>query len=100
MVVELRPIFDAVGQALVVHDDQQIIVGLIALGGVRLIDPAAAGIAAIENDLRNAALALPVLSSERQRLVAFLETALQDQFELALLLRRELIEHAQPFSSP
>ena len=40
----LRPIFDAIGQALVVDDDQEIEIGLVALGGMRLVDPAAARI--------------------------------------------------------
>jgi hypothetical protein len=37
-----RPEFDAIGELLVVDDDQQVEVRLIALGGVRLVDPAAA----------------------------------------------------------
>jgi hypothetical protein len=41
-VVELGPEVDLVGQPLVVDDDEEIEVRAIALGGVRLVDPAAA----------------------------------------------------------
>jgi hypothetical protein len=42
-VIDLGPVFDAIGQPLVVDDDQQVIVRLVALGGVWLVDPVAAG---------------------------------------------------------
>ena len=61
-VIELRPIFDAVGQPLVADDDEQIIVGLVALGGMRLIDLGAARIAAIEDHLEDPARLLPLIA--------------------------------------
>src|SRR3546814_11993951 len=45
-VFELRPEVDLVGEALVVDDDEQVEVRAIPFGGMRLVDPAAAGIAA------------------------------------------------------
>jgi hypothetical protein len=41
-VIKFGPVFDAVGEALVVDDNQQIKVALVALGCVRLVDPSAA----------------------------------------------------------
>ena len=83
---------DAVGQPLVVDDDQQVEVGLVALGRVRLVDPAAARIGAVKDDLEDAALLLPVLGRKRARLLEFLEQDLHHALELALLGRRKMIE--------
>src|SRR5438309_8071403 len=55
----LAPIFHPIGQPLVVDDDEEIIVRLIAFGGMRLIDEGAASIRAVEDDLEDPALLLP-----------------------------------------
>src|SRR3546814_4283871 len=47
------PELDTVGQLLMVDDDEQVEVGLVSLGGVRLVDPAAARIASVEDDLED-----------------------------------------------
>jgi hypothetical protein len=53
--------FDAVRQPLVVDDDQQVIIELIAFGCVRLTDPAAPRVATVQNDLLDPPLTLPLL---------------------------------------
>ena len=50
-VIELAPEIDLLGEPFVVDDDQQVEVRAIALGRMRLIDPAAARVAAVEDDL-------------------------------------------------
>ena len=75
-----------------IDDDQQIEDGLIALGGVGFIDPAAARIAAVEDDLEDARLLLPVRSRNRGRVGKLLEQDLDDPFQFALLGRRKMIE--------
>jgi hypothetical protein len=87
-----RPEFDAIGQLVVVDDDEQIEVGLIALGGVRFIDPAAARIAAVEDDLENARVLLPVGRRDRGCVAEFLEQNLDDALQLALLGRWKMVE--------
>jgi hypothetical protein len=59
---------------------------------VRLIDPVSAGIGAVEDDLLDATLALPVLRPERDLLLEIFEQDLQDAFQLALLGRRKMTE--------
>lgn len=73
-VIELRPIFYAIGQPLVVDDDQQIIVRLISLSRARLVDPAAARIAPKEDDLEYAPRLLPGMVRERKGMLEFLES--------------------------
>lgn len=90
--IDPKPIFDAIGQPLVVDDDQEIIVGFITLGGVRLVDPTATGIAAIEDDLLDAALLAPSLGGERQTVLEFLEDDLHDARQFALLVGGKMIE--------
>src|SRR3546814_11651081 len=58
-VFELAPEIDLLGETLIIDDDEKVEVGAVALGGVRLIDPAAARIAAIASDLVDPALLLP-----------------------------------------
>src|SRR3546814_8416639 len=50
-IFQLQPIIDPVGQPFVIDDDQQVEIRLITFGRMRFIDPSAARIAAIENDL-------------------------------------------------
>src|SRR3546814_13501057 len=65
-VFELAPEIDLLGETLIIDDDEKVEVGAVALGGVRLIDPAAARIAAIEDDLVDPALLLPAHRTERE----------------------------------
>ena len=57
-----------------------------------LVDPAAARIGAVEDDLEDAALLLPVLGRERARLLEFLEQDLHHALELALLGGRKMVD--------
>src|SRR3546814_729601 len=91
-VVQLEPKIDLLGQSLVVDDDEQIEVRPIALGGVRLIDPAATRIAAIEDDLVDPALLLPAHRAERERVLKLFEDDLLHAFKFALLVRWKMIE--------
>jgi hypothetical protein len=59
---------------------------------VRLVDPAAARIAPVEDDLGDAALLLPLVLGEREDVIELLEQDLDDAFELALLCGRKMIE--------
>jgi hypothetical protein len=86
------PEFDAVGEPVVVDDDQQVEVRLVAFGGMGLIDPSAARIAAVENDLEDAPLLLPVRGRNGGRVAEFLEQDLDDTLKLALLGWRQMIE--------
>jgi len=98
-VFELQPVIDALGQPLVVDDDQQIEIGSIALGRVRLIDPAAPGVAAIKDQLLDPALLLPLVRGQRQRILEFFEDDLLHALKLALLVGRKVIEigtHGHP----
>src|SRR6185437_13412320 len=60
--------------------------------GVRFVDPAAARIAAIENDFQDASLLLPVRRRDRGRVAEFLEQDLDHALELALLRRWQMVE--------
>src|SRR4051812_41564312 len=75
-----------------VDDDEEVKVGLITLGGMRLIDPAAARIAAVEDDLEDTRLLLPVRGGNRGGIAKFLEEDLHDALQLALLGRGQMIE--------
>lgn len=91
-VIELRPVLDPVDQPLVVDDDEQIVVRLVALGRMRLVDPSSAGIAAVENDLENATGLLPLVLRQRKGIIEFFENQLHHALKFALLLRRQMIE--------
>ena len=58
--VELRPIGDTICLPFAVDDNEEIIVRLLALGCMGFIDPTAARIASIKNDLLDPALLLPL----------------------------------------
>src|SRR5206468_7919006 len=90
----LAPIFHPIGQPLVVDDDEEIIVRLIAFGGMRLIDEGAAGVRAVKNDLEDPALLLPLLGRKAPRLLELLEQDCDDPFQLALLGGRQMIDVA------
>src|SRR3546814_20733361 len=64
----------------------------IALCGVRLVDPATARIAAVEDDLVDPTLLFPAHGAERDRILEFFEDDRLHTFELALLVRRKMIE--------
>src|SRR3546814_19111547 len=72
------PVVDGVGQTLVADDDEQVEIRTRPLRRVLLVDPVAARIGAIEDDLEDAALLLPVLGRQSRRIAEFLE---QDRSE-------------------
>src|SRR3546814_15601065 len=88
----LAPEIDLLGETLIIDDDEKVEVGAVALGGVRLIDPAAARIAAIEDDLVDPALLLPAHRTERDGVFELLEDNRLHAFELALLVGGKMIE--------
>jgi len=90
--VEPGPVFDPVGEPLVVDHDQQVIVGLVALGGVRFVDPAAARIRAVEHDLENAAGLLPFVAGERKGVTELFKDDCDHPLELALLAGRKVVK--------
>src|SRR3546814_8145064 len=59
---------------------------------MRFIDPPAARLAAIENDLLDPALLLPLVRGERQRIFELLEDDLHDALDFASFLCRKMIE--------
>src|SRR3546814_1317282 len=75
-----------------IDDDEEVEVGLVALGGMRLIDPSPARIASIEDDLEDARLLLPGGGRNRGRVAELLEQDLHDALQLALLGGREMIK--------
>lgn len=91
-VLGFLPVSHPVSQALVVDDDEEVIVRLIALGGMRFVDPIAARIGAVEDDPEDASLLFPVLGRERARFLEFLEQYLDDPFKFALLGRGQMID--------
>src|SRR3546814_15462084 len=64
-VIDLGPVFDAVGEPLVIDHDQQIIVGLVALCGMRLIDPTASRLPALKHAHENAPALLPFVPAQQ-----------------------------------
>src|SRR3546814_2193754 len=61
---QVGPILHVIGQALIIDDDEQIPVRVLADPRVRLIHPIAACMAAVENDLENLAVDFPITRSE------------------------------------
>jgi hypothetical protein len=96
--LRLRPRLNPIRQALVVDDDQQVKVRLVAFCRVRLVDPAAACVRAVEDDLEDAALLFPVLGREDARFLELLEQDLHNALELALLGRRKMIQIGAHFA--
>src|SRR3546814_135107 len=88
----LAPEIDLLGETLIIDDDEKVEVGAVALGGVRLIDPAAARIAAIEDDLVDPTLLLPAHRAKRQRVLEFLEDDLLHALKFALLVGGKMVE--------
>src|SRR3546814_13468206 len=76
-----------------VDDDEQVEVGLVSLGGVRLVDPAAARIASVEDDLEDARLLLPAGRGNCRLIAEFLEEDLDDALQLALLGGRQMVDN-------
>jgi hypothetical protein len=85
------PVGRAIGELVLIDDNQQVVVRLITFLGVRLVDPAAARIAAEKNDLEDAP-GLALAGGELGRVTEFLKYNLDDALELALLGRRQMIE--------
>ena len=54
-----RPVGGFVGQLLLVDYDQQVEVGDVALGGMRLVNPATACMTAVQDDLEDASALAP-----------------------------------------
>ena len=65
---------------------------LVPLSGVRLVDPGPAREAAVENDLENAPGFFPVVLRQRKRILELFEDQLNHAFQLAPLLRGQVIE--------
>src|SRR5690606_14686830 len=84
-----RPMLE-LGEPVVVDHDQYVVIGMIAAN--RIIDPVAARIAPIEDDLEDAPLAVPVGIAARVRGLEFLEQDAHDLGKLALLGWREMIK--------
>ena len=99
-VIELGPVFDPVGQPLVVDDDKQIVIRLIALRGMRFVDLGAARIAAIKDDLQNSSGLFPLMLCERKSVVELLEDQLHHALQLALFLWWEMVEIASHLFQP
>lgn len=91
-VFQLEPIGHTIGQPLVVDDDQQIEIGTIALGSVRLVNPATARIAALEDDLLDPAALFPFMPCERHDVLEFLEDHFDYALQFALLVGWKMIE--------
>jgi len=91
-VVELEPVVDLVGQALVIDNDQDVEVGAVAFGRVRFVYPAAPCIAAIEDDLLDLSFLLPLMLCERQRIFKLFKDDCLHAFDLALLGCRKVIK--------
>ena len=87
----LYPVGHAVGQLGLVDDDQEVEVGLVALGGVRLVDPAAPRVAAVEDDLADPRLAA-VAGRLGIRILELLEQERHHPLELAPLRVGQMIE--------
>ena len=79
-VLGLVPIVDGIGQPFVVDDDEDIIIGVIAALGIG--DPVAARVAAVEDDLEDAALLLPFLRRKRRRVFELGEEDFDDAREV------------------
>src|SRR3546814_16788304 len=71
-VFELAPEIDLLGETLIIDDDEKVEVGAVALGGERRIDPAAARIAAIGEDLVDPASRLSALRTESDGFIILL----------------------------
>ena len=97
---ELRARLAQAGVDPYVLENQDEKIGQLALGGVRLVDPSAACIRTVKDDLEDAALLLPGLGRKRTRLVEFLEQDLDDALQFALLGGRQMIEVGAHFYEP
>ena len=97
MIVSLSPIFERIGQAIVVDDDENIIVREIAAD--RVFDPVAARIGTVKDDLEDTPLLLPFLRGEAGRILEFGEQDLDDPFEIAAFPVGQMIEAGFHFRS-
>ena len=98
-VIELGPVLDAVNQTLVIDDNKQIIVRLVALCSMGFIDPCSACIAAVQNDLEDAPGLLPVVPRQREGVIEFFEDKLHHALKLALFLRWQMIEFGAHYTT-
>ncbi|CDZ36992.1 Hypothetical protein NGAL_HAMBI1146_21430 [Neorhizobium galegae bv. officinalis] len=88
----LVPIVGEFAEPAVVDDNQQIEVGAIALHGERLVDPAALGIGAEQDDFQDPAALLELGRALFQGVLEFLVQDFQDPAELSLFARWYMIE--------
>jgi hypothetical protein len=88
-VLGLVPVIDQIGQPLVVDDDEDVVIRIIAAN--RIGDPVAARIASVEDDLENAALLLPLLRRKRSRVLELGEEDFDDAREVLLLAARKMV---------
>src|SRR5690606_31013238 len=86
------PVGGEVGQILVIDDDQEIIVAHIALGGVGLVHPAAAGVGSEQDDLEDPAGLLALGGRELQGILELGEQDLDHAGKLALLSLRQMVQ--------
>jgi hypothetical protein len=87
-----RPELHPIGELVLVDDHQQVEIRLIALRGVGLVDPAAARIAAVQDDLEDARLLLPIRRGDGDRVAKLLEQDLDNALQLALLGWGQMVE--------
>src|SRR3546814_13085112 len=86
---QVGPILHVIGQALIIDDDEQIPVRVLADPRVRLIHPIAACMAAVENDFENLAVDFQITAGEAQRILELLEDDAHDApYFLPLLWRK------------
>src|SRR3546814_14386544 len=87
-VLEIDPVL-RLGELVLVDDDEDVVVGHIALGRLRLIDAFAARDRPVENDLQDPAR-LAIATGELVRAFELLETRAAKLVEFALLLRGKM----------
>src|SRR3546814_18697379 len=87
-VLEIDPVL-RLGELVLVDDDEDVVVGHIALGRLRLIDAFAARDRPVENDLQDPA-SLAIATNELVRVFELLENRANNLFQLALILRGKL----------
>ena len=88
----VSPIFDAVGQPLIVDHDDEVPIGMFAHMRVMLVDPVVTRMTAIEHDLGDPAVRSPFLLGEREHVLEFLKDHLDDAVELGTFRNRNMFD--------
>jgi hypothetical protein len=86
----LAQLAGTIGEPLVADDDENVIVR--AVSAVRIVDPAATRMAAVEDDLEDADRALPLGAATFQRALRLPKDDPHDAFEITLDRRRKVVE--------